>query len=290
MGPRMTLHGRVASGPLVALLLAATLSLVGAGVSAAATPSESILLYSPGKARTGVLTDTRFVRKATFSITGVTGAAASRTSLAMYNRATGKLRTGTFRGGIYKRVETITIRSGFTHVAASCDSLLLYSSVSGRILTGTLIGGKFRNRTTRFIAPGWMDVAASCDTAWFVRTDTSDSVHELGVLVGGDYTKTQDDTDGPRFEIAMTDTSWIALEGKGLGDWGPVSQGERTFFADYLTTFYPGQRMAGTATHVLFYTPATSASCVWRLVGRAWSQGPCDQTLASGITVMAGGR
>lgn len=274
----------------VAVLLALCVVLVGTTVASALSPNQSIFLYKPGKAQTGVLKADAFVRKRSFAMSGVTHAAASRSTLALYNKATGKLRTGTFRSGVYTPVETITIRSGFTHVAASCDSILFYSSVSGRLLTGTLIGGRFRNASTRFVASGWMDVAASCDTAWFVKTAGDQSTHELGVLVGGDYTKVQDDTDGARTVIAMTDTSWVALKGTGLGDWGPVSAGARTFDGDYSTTFSPWDAMTGTASFVLF-TMSSGESCIWRLVdGEATQAAPCSQLLPAGLTVTAGGR
>ena len=89
---------------------------------------------------------------------------------------------------------------------------------------------------------------------------------------------------------AMTDTSWIALSGTGLGDWGPVSQGSRSFFGDYSNSFYSWERMTGTASFVLFYA-SSGFSCIWRLVGRVGSQAAaCAYLVPAGLTVLAGGR
>ena len=88
----------------------------------------------------------------------------------------------------------------------------------------------------------------------------------------------------------MTDTSWIALSGSGLGDWGPVSQGTRSFLLDYSNSFYSWERMTGTASFMLFYT-SSGFSCIWKLVGRVGTQaGPCAQLVPAGLTVMTGGR
>lgn len=281
------------SRPVVAAVLAALVLLLGLAPAAGAlSPSESIVFYRPGKAVTGVLLADRFVRKGSFRMSGVTAAAASRSSLALYSRDTGRLRTGTFRGGVFTLKETVTIRSGFTHVAASCDSILFYNTNTGRILTGTLNGGRLRNRSSGFLAPGWQELAASCDTAWFVKPgSSSSSVHELGVLQGGDYAKQQDATDGTRTVTGMTDTSWFALRGDGLGDWGPVANGSRSFDGAYGTEFTPGwTHVVGTATRILFYMP-TGLSCIWGLVnGVADTTAPCGNLVSPGWAIIAGGR
>jgi hypothetical protein len=285
---------------VTSVLLGVLLMTSIAAPAAALTPNDSVLFWKPGKAATGVLHNGVYTRKAAFSLDGVSLAAASRSSLALYTRDTGRLRTGTFRNGVYRPVETITVRTGFTHMVASCDTLLLYNGATGRTLVGTLVGGRFRDPTARNLGAGANRLAATCDGMIMLDiVGPDESSIRVFSLVAGRAAWEVDtgmSLGDPDLRLATTDDSYLVVVpstagATWFGIWGLVVPAANPPLQTVSQTsgFSDWRIVAGTASSLQFYRP-DGLTCRWWLAAGGIQASSCAGRMSAGWKVIAGGR
>jgi hypothetical protein len=273
----------------MAAILALLLLAASALPASAQTPNHSVLFYRPGIAVTGTLKAGTFTQKASFRLKRVSLAAATRSSLALYTKGTGRLRTGTFRNGIFRQREAITIRPGFTHVAGSCDTVFFYNTLTGRALAGTLVKGRFRNRTSYQLQPGWTNVTASCDTAWLSDVGKQSSL--IGGLSGGDWSQIGSPIDPDSFAFplqAATRDSVLSLARGNAGHWGTLTAGTRDL-RGYAGSFATWDLVAGTASTLQFYR-SDGLEARAKLVGGIYTLVGSSSDYSSGWRIIVGGR